>query len=818
MYSESQEQHVASDRRVALLLCLVLIPATVLVYSPSFDYPFVDYDDPHYVSQNPHVQAGLNTATICWAFTTFTQGNWHPLTWLSLQLDAQLFGGQNAGAFHRTNVLLHAANTLLLFLVLGWMTGKRGRSAVVAGLFALHPLHVESVAWVTERKDVLSTFFWFATLAAYLFYLQRPSVLRYLLLVLGLALGLLAKPMLVTLPFALLLLDYWPLHRWPVCCVRSLLLEKAPLFVLIVVSCVVTFYAQLFGQSVAPLEEVPLTARLESALLAYVNYLGKMFWPAHLAVYYPHLGLYSSVIRAIMAGLLLAAVTILVLGTSRRRPYLAVGWLWYLGTLVPVIGLVQVGGQGMADRYTYVPLLGLFVTATWSAADLAAALTRTLPPVWGRVRVRALAAVAVLVLTACAARTWKQVGCWKSTRQLWECTVAATDNNVLAYLNLGTCYLNEGRIGDAKRAFEQAVAIDPRQAVPHVNLGNVFGQLGLWDRAAAEYRQSLKLNPRLAHPHYNLGNALAQLGHREEAIAEYRRAIDLDPNDVRPYINLSIQLDYLGRWQEAEAHLRSALSLDPTNAEVHSDLGILLLELDRPEEAIAEFREAISRAPQNGRYHSQLAAALQEEGRLDEAWAEYRAALDWGDRQARPRLGFCERLRALQPRLADVIAGRDQPADNSERLAFALLCQQRQQRRYAWATRLYREAFRIEPQLADDSRNGHRFLAAAAAAAAGCGQDTVPLNDKEMTELRRQALEWLQAELDFWARLAQSGRPEVRAAAERMLRRWQRDTHFAGVRDPALLAQRPESERQAWRKLWDEVAALLSQIDSPPKE
>jgi Flp pilus assembly protein TadD len=800
----TQDKDTARIPRAELFAGALLVLLTLLVYSPSFAYPFVNYDDPDYVFRNPHVQSGLSFDNLRWAFTTFECGNWHPLTWLSLQRDAELFGGQNAGAFHRTNVLLHAANTLLLFWLLVRLTGGVGQSALVAGLFALHPLHVESVAWVSERKDVLSTFFWIVALAAYWFYLKRPSVLRYLLLGLALALGLLAKPMLVTLPCVLLLLDYWPLRRWPARGLRFLVLEKAPLFVLVLASCIVTYFAQLSGRSVMPMEALPLTARLGNALVAYAGYLGKMLWPVHLAVYYPHAGANLSVAQVVMAGLLLTAITVLVLGPGRRWPYLAVGWLWYLGTLVPVIGLVQVGSQAMADRYTYVPSIGLFLILAWGAADLAAA--------WRLPRSYLTGAV-VVVLAACAVLTWNQIGSWQSTRHLWERGALVTENNVLAHINLGVCYTDEGRILDAKRAFEQAVAINPRLAEPRANLGNIYGDLGLWGRAAAEYRTAIDLDPQLPGPHYNLGNALAQLGQREEAMAEYRRAIDLKPDDAGPHINLGIQLDYLGRLEEAESELRTGIALDPANAEVHSNLGILLVESGRTKEALAEFRRAIALDPSDSRFHTQLAGILQEEGQLDEARAEYLAALELGDMQARPRLQVCDRLRALLPRLADLIAGRDRPADNSERLAFAMLCDQ--QRHYALAARLYREAFGDEPALADDPRSAHRLHAAAAAAAAGCGQDAAPLDEKERANLRHQALEWLQAQVEYWTRLVQSDRPEVRAAAGRKLRMLQRDAHFAGVRDPAALAHLPQAEQQQWRKLWDEVAMLLSQADSP---
>jgi protein O-mannosyl-transferase len=569
-----QPSHSARVSRARLLegsVGVAVALVTVAVYSPCFSYPFVDFDDGAYGGRNPHVAAGLTAEGVRWAFTTFENCNWHPLTWLSLQLDATLFGGQNAGAFHRTNVLLHAANALLLFLVLGRMTGAVWRSAFVAALFALHPLHVESVAWVSERKDTLSTLFWMLALAAYLAYVRRPGVGRYLLVAVALVLGLLAKPMLVTLPCVLLLLDWWPLRRWrpgPVAAASAvslppaapwgrLLLEKVPLFGLVLASCVLTFLAQSRGDAVRSFESYPLDVRVWNALLAYVAYPGKALWPARLAVYYPHPGAAVSVARALAAGLLLAAVTALALGPGRRRPYLVVGWLWYLGTLVPVIGLIQVGGQAMADRYTYVPLIGLFLLFTWGAADLATAWRLPRPY---------LAAAAAAVLSACVVLTWAQEGSWQSSRHLWEHAVRVTENNLLAHMNLGACYHERGMHFDSRKEFEKAVAVDPGAAAPHYNLGIALAELGKWEAAAAEFRRAIDLGLELVEPHNELGLALMELGRPEAAAAEFRRAVDLDPGRAAPHTNLARALQKLGRPEEAAAEYRKALELGDERA------------------------------------------------------------------------------------------------------------------------------------------------------------------------------------------------------------------------------------------------------------
>jgi tetratricopeptide (TPR) repeat protein len=597
--------------------------------------------------------------------------------------------------------------------------------------------------------------------------------------VLTFALGLLAKPMLVTLPFVLLLLDYWPLGRMNGRFILHpssfILREKLPLFALALASCVVTFLAQRHGLAVAPLEAFPLAARLGNALLAYASYLGKTLWPMHLAVHYPHPGPAVSVAGAAAAGLLLAVLTALVLGPGRRRPYLAVGWLWFLGTLVPVIGLVQVGSQALADRYTYIPLIGLFLALTWGAADLAAAWRLPRPY---------LIATAALVLSACGALTWVQVGYWKSSLHLWERAAAVSETDGLAHLNLGDCYRARGMFADAGRAYARAAEFGPGRPEPHAKLATVLADLGRPEQAAAEYRRAIDLDPKAAWLHFNRGSLLVQLGRPEEAIAEFRAAGELDSASAWP----------------------------------HNNLGNLLRDQGRPEEALAEYRRAIDLDPDDALLHSNLGGLLQEVGRLEEALAEYRRALELGDEQAWPRLRACEQLAALRARLPDLVVGRDRPADNAERLAFADLCRRPGERRYALAARLYADAFRADPRLADDLRAAHRFHAAGAAAAAGCGQgqDASGLDEPEKARLRRQALDWLRADLADWAKQARDERS--RAAIQQALRNWERSADLAGVRDPATLAKLSAAEAQTWRQLWQEAATVLSRASDavPP--
>jgi tetratricopeptide (TPR) repeat protein len=787
-------------QRPEALIGSTLVAVTFLIYSRCLACPFVYFDDPVYVSENRQVQAGLTVDSIRWAFTTFACANWHPLTWLSLQLDAVLYGGLNARGFHLTNVLLHTMNTLLLFLVLDSMTGAAWRSAVVAGLFALHPMHVESVAWVAERKDVLSTLFWMLTLAAYLHYVRRPRIPRFLLVALTLGLGLLAKPMLVTLPGVLLLLDYWPLRRWPAVALRCLFLEKVPLFFLVLVSSVITVVAQRQGQAMATMAQLPLDVRIWNALLAHGGYLSKMLYPLNLAVYYPHPDAAVSVMRALGAGLLLGVLTVLVLGPGRRWPYLAVGWLWYLGTLVPVIGLVQVGGQALADRYSYVPLIGLFLMVTWGMADLATAL---------RVPHLYLGAIAAAVLSACGILTWIQEGYWQGTLDIWEHALAVTANNAVAHNNLGMYYHRQGLPHAAQREFENALRIDARYVQAHVNLGTLFRDLGRGQQAEAEFRKAIALQPGEPMSTFGLAIELHRQDRLEEALVEFRKAIALDSAEPLIHNYLGNLLRDLGRDTEAAAAYRKAIALDKEYASPHVGLGDVLADQREWAGARAEYCLALNSDAKDAQAHNALGMALQADGRLREAMDAYRRALDLGLPQARPRLRACERLNSVGPLLSGMLAGCDQPRDNAERLALADLCRQPFVRRYALAARLYTDAFSAEPTLADDLRERHRFNAARAAALAGCGhgQDAARLDDYEKARLRRQALSWLQSELLLLKTQARGDRPPAHATLRQVLRLWQRTQDLAEVRDQAALAKLPDGEREAWQQLWQKVQA-----------
>ena len=621
-----------------LLICLLLAAAILAVYWPVRNYDFINLDDPTYVTENGHVRAGLTCESFLWAFTATDTANWHPLTWISLMLDCQLYGLNPAG-HHLTNVLLHSASTVLLFLVLLGMTGSRWRSAFVAALFALHPLHVESVAWVAERKDVLSTLFWMLTLWAYLAYTQRPGVGRYLLILLLFALGLMAKPMLVTLPCVLLLLDYWPLERiqlgqagssrtalGPSAVIAQpprrqafrLLLEKTPLFVLVAVSSVVTFVVQKSGGAVGALEVYPIKIRVANALFSYVSYMVKMIWPQNLAVFYPHPGQSLPMWQAAAAGLLLLLISIAVIRAGRRQSYLPVGWLWYLGTLVPVIGLVQVGAQAMADRYTYVPLIGLFIMAAWGVPELLAKY---------RFQRTVLATLATILLVTLTLVSKRQVRHWQNSVALFSHTHAVTAKSYLVHNNLGSALNELGKYDEAIAHYTEALRIRPNFAEPHYNLGTALARQGKLKEAISHYTEALRIEPGHAEACNNLGEVLRQQERYDEAISYYSRALQLKPDYPEAHSNLGIALARQGKLKEAMAHFSEALRLQPDYAAAHFNLGLSLVHQERPEEAVAHFYEALRTQPDDADTHYNLGVTLEKQGRLAEAMIHFSEVL-----------------------------------------------------------------------------------------------------------------------------------------------------------------------------------------------
>ena len=501
-----------------IAIAVGLVVLTTWIYAQVAYHDFILYDDPNYVTQNAHVRGGLTAANVVWAFTTGDAANWHPLTWLSHLLDMQCFGMKPMG-HHLVSVLLHALNGALLFFALKRLTGDRWPSALVAALFVVHPTHVESVAWVAERKDVLSALFGFATLYAYARYAERPGSVRYGAVALLFAFGLMAKPMLVTLPFVLLLLDYWPLRRTRIETFARLALEKVPLLVLTVASSVITYVVQRRAEAVKSFEVFPWPVRVENGALSYVRYLGKAFWPDPLVVFYPHAGAGAPAAAALGAAIVLLAVTLL-LWKLRDRDYLLVGWLWFLGTLVPVIGLVQVGTQSMADRYTYIPLTGVFMMLAW---ELAAQAKHSRPAR------NAIVAMSVVVVTVLAAVAWRQIGFWHDTRRLFAHAAECTVNNDVAYGNLAQAEFDAKRFDEAEKYADRLLAITPKESDALSLAGAIQIQKGEFARAESYLQQALALNPRNPRAHNNMAGALANQGKMDEAITHLEEAIRLDP-------------------------------------------------------------------------------------------------------------------------------------------------------------------------------------------------------------------------------------------------------------------------------------------------
>ena len=613
----------------ALAVCGLLLLAVALVFGQTVRFEFVNFDDDVYVYENLHVQKGMTPEGFVWAFTNFYAVNWHPLTWLSHALDIQFYGLW-AGGHHLTNVLLHALSVIVLLLVLRQMTGRLWPSALVAALFAIHPLHVESVAWVAERKDVLSGLFFVLTLAAYLGYVRRPfSVLRYLLVVLCFALGLLSKPMLVTLPLVLLLLDYWPLGRWnrlgpteAAACGRAsvpwrVFIEKAPLLLLAAASCVATLMAQ--NSAMTTLEGLPFTDRVANAVVSYAAYLGQSLCSTDLAVLYPHPRDALSWWTVGGCLLLLVSISIVVVMWRRRRPYLLLGWLWYLGMLVPVIGLVQVGEQARADRYMYLPLIGPSLVLAWTTMEFV-----------GNSFVRRwLCGMAwLLLLVALTGLSWQQVSHWRDSEALWTHALTSTIGNNLAHNSLALALAGRGQVDLAIGHYQKALEVKPDYAEAHNNLGNALVGRGQVDEAIAHYEKTLEIKPDYAEAHNNLGNALVGHGRVDEAIAHYEKALEIKPDYAEAYSNLALALAGRGQVDLAIAHYQKALEIKPDFAEAHYNLGNTLVGHGRVDEAITHYQKALEIKPDDAEAHYNLAVTLAGHGQIDSAIAHYQNALE----------------------------------------------------------------------------------------------------------------------------------------------------------------------------------------------
>lgn len=601
--------------RKALIACIALAAAILLVYWPVQTFDFVNYDDTYYVTANPQVQQGLTLEGIRWSFGTFMAANWHPLTWISHMIDFEFYRF-NAGGHHWNSLQIHLVNTLLLFVVLRFLTGALWSSAAVAGLFGLHPLHVESVAWIAERKDLLSGFFWILAMGLYGRYVKVPNVPRYLLVGAALALGLLSKPMVVTLPFVLLLLDYWPISRWDSARTvfdpwfnrsetfrnRPLLrlaAEKVPLLFLVAGSCVATLLAQKAGNAMVPLEMVPLDVRVGNAVVSYGVYIRKMFWPDDLAMLYTHMGM-PALWKIAASGVLLVALTCLAVAQSRARPYLLVGWFWFLGTLVPVIGIVQVGSQALADRYTYLPLIGLFIVIVWGMKSIFDAV----PPVrWPMAALTAVCMIALMLLSRA------QVQTWENNFTLYEQALRVTEVNPVAHNNLGAAYFAAGSCEKAIPHFQKALAIKRDYADPLINLGVCAVTEGKSRDALDYFRRAIEINPRETRVRMSLGILLMEQGFREEAEREFRQVLAMNPKHEAAHHHLGVVLLEQERLAEAYEHLRTTTQINPRNGEALNNVGVTLLKQGKREDALGFFRRALLLEPGNAVYEQNMRAA-----------------------------------------------------------------------------------------------------------------------------------------------------------------------------------------------------------------
>jgi tetratricopeptide (TPR) repeat protein len=570
-----------------LIICIVLSLSVVVPYWQVQDHEFILYDDNLYVTENRHVQQGLTRESLFWALTATNAGFWHPLTWVSLMLDDQVYGW-NAGGYHWTNVLLHLANTILIFLVFFRMTDAARESALVAALFALHPLHVESVAWVSQRKDVLSTVFWLLTMLMYVRYVHRPGIFRYAAVVSFYVMGLMSKPMVVTLPVVLLLLDHWPLRRFPVRFYQSsgtakfaevsplrLIAEKIPLLVLAAGLTGLTFYTEGKIGAMKSFDMYPFDVRAANAIVSYLGYILKTLWPAKLAIVYPHPGM-PPVWQVVLSGAVLLSVTAIVIYKIRRYPFLFAGWSWYMLTLVPVIGLVQIGGHGMADRYTYIPLIGLFLAMVWGVKHLTGG--------WKYERGFFFVCWGV-VLSLLFVLSWHQVRYWRDSITLFQHAVRVTEGNYLMYNNLGIAYFQQGKPNEAMACFEKSVRIKPDFADAFNNMGYVAALRGKGEEAIYYYLKALKNKPDSEKAHTNLADALTSQGKLDEAVYHYREALKIRPDDADAHHNLGMALARRQRVKEARYHFREALKIRPDHVGARNSLDLISRkpQIDAPE-------------------------------------------------------------------------------------------------------------------------------------------------------------------------------------------------------------------------------------------
>ena len=631
-------------------ICAFLVVITWVVFIQTLRFPFITFDDEVYVYENRAVLSGLTLHGIAWAFTHVVDANWHPLTILSHMLDCSLFG-LNAGGHHFTNVWLHSIAVVALFLILHNMTGATWRSAFVAALFAIHPLHIESVAWISERKDILSAIFFFLTIGAYVRYARARSLAHYLPVFFLFAVGLMCKPMLVTLPLVLLLIDYWPLHdltaapvptaksrkksiRARGISVRDLLLEKLPLLGLSALSCVATVVAQ--EKTIAAMDRLPVTSRVANAVVSVMVYVRQMFLPTHLALLYPHPNRTLPLWQIFLCLALIASVSLWVWALKTKYPYLLTGWLWYLVMLAPVIGIVQVGLQAHADRYTYLPHIGLYVMVTWLAADLSKS--------WPR-RAIILTTASAFVLLALTAMAHQQTSLWNDSLKLWAHAAEVTPNNDTAHAALSAMYLKRGQLDEAIAQAEIELKIRPVSDEGHSRLGIAFFRKGQLDDALAEFQKVVRLRPNYPDLHSNIATVLLEKGRLDEAIAEYRRELASKPepedandlsydaggdkyrDDALLHNNLGAALARTGQFDEALEQFRQVLAINPDYPKVHYNIGNIAMQKGDLDKAITEYRRELEIQPGYALAHADLGIVYSQKAQMDQAVAEWQKAL-----------------------------------------------------------------------------------------------------------------------------------------------------------------------------------------------
>ncbi|MBW1862021.1 MAG: tetratricopeptide repeat protein [Deltaproteobacteria bacterium] len=576
-----------------ILICLSLIILTLILFWNVQNHDFVNFDDPIYILENHHVKAGLSFKGITWAFTTLHGGFWFPMTWLSHMLDCELYG-LNPKGHHLNNLLLHIINTLLLFLILNRMTGALWKSTFVAVLFAFHPLHVEPVAWVSGRKDILSTLFWMLTVWAYLHYTEHPSLKRYLLMLSMFILGLMSKPMIVTLPLILLLLDYWPLNRFSLgqlfsnnsSCepqnthniekrtgVNIVILEKAPLIFLSFISITIVYFAEYQYGAIRSLDSFPLGVRSANALVTFITYIFKSIWPHDLTFFYPHKGM-PPWWKIIGSGLLLLFASFVFIKHARRHPYLAVGWLWYLISLLPVIGLVQVGVHSMADRYTYIPLIGLSIMLSWGISNFFNRIRcgNWVPFISGGI-------FTIFLMS----NTWIQIGYWRNGITLFSHAIEVNSNNYFAHNNLGLEFFKKGELDKAIHHFSEALRIRPYSLEINNNMGAILARLGRLDEAISYFSWVTRMDPNSAGANFNIGIALNQQGSHKEAASHFSKALRIKPDYPEAHFNLGIILYKDGKFNEAVSHFSKAIYFKPDFTEARHNLEITLQKMAPPE-------------------------------------------------------------------------------------------------------------------------------------------------------------------------------------------------------------------------------------------